>query len=137
MSAVVPLAVLNSPVVLLKECLKTGGCITVGDRVAKERPVAGCRVVPAAGVAKERVSAAGGVEAAGCVVTECSQAGGCVEVADSVVKEGEHSIGRVVRADSVGQKCADASCRVRVCGVGKKRPSTDSRVEVADEVALK
>ncbi len=53
--------------------------------------------------------------------------------AGSVVKEREHSTGRVVRAGSVVQKRPGASCRIRVCGVGKKRPSTDSRVEVALE----
>jgi hypothetical protein len=44
--------------------------------------------------------------------------------------------GRVVLAGDVVQERPDASGRVVVCGVGKKRSGTDSRVEVAGEVAL-
>jgi hypothetical protein len=45
-------------------------------------------------------------------------------------KRGEHSSGCVVRAGSVIQKRPGACCRVGVCGVGKKRPSADGRIEV-------
>ena len=80
-------------------------------------------VAEAGGVAKERVSAVCGVVAAGRVVTECSETGSCVGVARSFVKEREHSDGRGVRAGSVLQKRPGASCRIRVCGVGKSVPA--------------
>ena len=42
----------------------------------------------------------------------------------------------VVRAGSVIQSALGASCCVGVCGVGKKRPSADGRIEAADFVAV-
>src|SRR6266576_125849 len=53
-----------------------------------------------------------------------------------VLSKGQHSTGRLVRAGSVIQSALGASCCIGVCGVGKKRPSADGRIEAADFVAV-
>ena len=74
--------------------------------------------------------------AAGRVVTERSETGSRVVAAGGVVKKSEHSTGRVVRAGSVVSKAPRRQLPYSRLRCWQKRPSTDSRVEVAGEVAL-
>jgi hypothetical protein len=117
--------------------MKTGGGVEAAGGVVNECSVTDRRVKAAAGVAEHGVESigrvfdtAGGVEAAGRVSPSAARPVAVSEPPVVLSKRANTPVAALFAPVVLFKSAPSACCCVGVCGVGKKRPSADGRIEV-------